>query len=119
MEPFIANTDKRWFDYLARNSTDGRIDEVNFWSPMTVDPMKTMTPGEPVFLRLKSPFRAIAGYGFFAHHAPHDLFTAWRLFGWKNGVSYSAEFLATIAAPISSKLFPMSVVSVSALARLA
>ncbi len=96
MEPFIANTDKAWFDFLARDSSDGRIDEVNFWSPMTVEPMKSMSPGEPVFLRLKSPFRAIAGYGFFAHHAAYDLFTAWRLFGRKNGVAYSAEFLATI-----------------------
>lgn len=98
MEPFIANTDQRWFDFLSHRAVDGRVDEVNFWSPRAQEPMKAMTPGEPVFFRLKRPERAIAGYGFFAHFSVLELFTAWRLFEWKNGTPYSADFLGRIGA---------------------
>jgi len=55
MEPFIANTDERWFDFLSRRAVDGRVDEGNCWSPRAQEPMKAMTPGEPVFVRLKRP----------------------------------------------------------------
>ena len=27
-EPFIANTDREWFDFLASRAGDGRVDEV-------------------------------------------------------------------------------------------
>lgn len=94
--PFIANTDKAWFDFLAGRSSGGRVDEVNFWSPQSTRPMKRMTPGEPVFFRLKQPHHAIAGYGFFAHFARVGLDEAWRLFGWRNGDPYEASFLQRI-----------------------
>ncbi len=96
MHPFIAITDKAWFDFLAGEAVDGRVDEVNFWSPRATRPMKRMTPGEPVFLRLKSPHNAIAGYGFFAHFATLRLDECWRLFGWRNGDPYEAAFLQRI-----------------------
>ena len=35
-------------------------------------------PGEPVFFRLKSPWNAIAGYGYFADFQVLDLELAWR-----------------------------------------
>lgn len=84
-EPFIANTDREWFDFLASRGVDGRVDEVNFWLPRATTPMKAMLPGEPVFFRLKRPDYAIAGYGFFAHFECLDLHTTWATFGWKNG----------------------------------
>src|SRR5262249_24177629 len=90
--PFVANTDKAWFDFLAGRFSDGRVDEVNFWSPQAQRPMKRMTPGEPVFLRLKSPHSAIAGYGFFAHFTVLHLDEAWRPFEWRNGDPYEASF---------------------------
>jgi hypothetical protein len=65
-QPFIALTDKAWFDFLSAHAERGPIDEVNFWSPKSTSPMKTMAPGEPIFFRLKDPHYAIAGYGFFA-----------------------------------------------------
>lgn len=94
--PFIANTDRAWFDYLAMRAVEGRVDEVNFWSPQATRPMKRMTPGEPVFFRLKSPDHVIAGYGFFAHYATLGLDEAWRLFGWRNGDPYEVAFLQRI-----------------------
>ena len=96
MFPFVANTDKAWFDFLAGKSVAGRVDEVNFWSPQATRPMKHMEPGEPVFFRLKSPNHAIAGYGFFAHFAKLGLDEAWRLFDWRNGDPYEAAFLHRI-----------------------
>ena len=49
---FIALTDKAWFDFLSAHAERGCIDEVNFWSPQSTSPMKTMAPGEPIFFRL-------------------------------------------------------------------
>lgn len=94
--PFIAVTDKKWFDFLSSRADRGRLDEVNFWSPKSSRPMKHMTLGEPVFFRLKAPINAIAGYGFFAHFAALDLEVAWQCFGWKNGDPDKVSFLRRI-----------------------
>jgi putative restriction endonuclease len=94
--PFIAVTDKAWFDFLAGRADRGYLDEVNFWSPKSVRPMKHMALGEPVFFRLKSPVNAIAGYGFFAHFGVLDLEVAWQCFGWKNGDPDRHRFLHRI-----------------------
>lgn len=96
IEPFIALTDKAWFDFLSSRAERGGLDEVNFWSPRSVRPMKHMPPGTPVFFRLKSPYNAIAGYGFFAHFTALDLETAWACFGWKNGDPNRERFLRRI-----------------------
>jgi putative restriction endonuclease len=96
MQPFIALTDKAWFDFLASISTEGRVDEVNFWSPKATRPMKHMTLGEPVFFRLKHPFQRIAGYAFFAHFSVLELDTAWSTFGFKNGDPDRHRFLERI-----------------------
>jgi len=85
LTPFIANTDRAWFDFLASKAINGVVDEVNFWLPKATTPMKEMSPGEPIFFRLKKPDYAIAGYGFFANFARVDLHTAWSTFEWKNG----------------------------------
>ncbi|MBM4361658.1 MAG: HNH endonuclease [Deltaproteobacteria bacterium] len=95
-EPFVANTDREWFDFLSGRATGGRVDEVNFWLPKAVTPMRAMRPGEPVFFRLKKPDYAIAGYGFFAHFEVLDLHTAWATFGWKNGDPDKRRFFARI-----------------------
>ena len=95
-EPFIANTDRAWFDFLGSRAVGQRVDEVNFWLPNADKPMKHMQPGEPVFFRLKAPYRAIAGYGFYAHFELLDLNTAWNVFGWKNGDPDKLNFLQRI-----------------------
>jgi putative restriction endonuclease len=98
VQPFIALTDKSWFDFLASRAVDGVVDEVNFWSPKSTTPLKTMVPGEPVFLRLKKPWHAIAGYGFFAHFSVMDLDVAWDYFDWKNGDADKLRFLGRVGA---------------------
>jgi putative restriction endonuclease len=96
VQPFIALTDKEWFDYLSSIAEDGRVDEVNFWSPKSVRPMKHMEAGQPVFFRLKRPHYAIAGYGFFAHFALMRLEEAWEIFASKNGDPDKLRFLERI-----------------------
>lgn len=94
--PFIALTDLRWFEFLSSRAQDGRLDEANFWSPRSTRPMLNMQQRHPVFLRLKSPHHAIAGYGFFAHFCALRLDEAWQFFGWKNGDPDEASFLRRI-----------------------
>jgi len=94
--PFLANTDSRWFQFLASRAIDSRVDEVNFWSPRSTRPLKAMPPGTPVFFRLKNPYQSIAGYGFFAHFRLVSLDDAWSLFGWKNGDPDRVGFLRRI-----------------------
>lgn len=97
-EPFVANTDYRWFEYLRSIATNGVVDEVNFWSPEAQRPMKRFLPGEPVFFRLKKPRHSIAGYGFFAHFTLLDLDAAWNTFGVANGFSDRLQFLRALGA---------------------
>ncbi len=96
MPPFIALTDKAWFDFLAAQATDGVVDEVNFWSPRSLRPLKRMALATPVFFRLKRPHHAIAGYGFYASFNVVGLDDAWELFAWKNGDPDKARFLRRI-----------------------
>ena len=95
-DPFLANTDRAWFDFLSSRAIRGRVDEVNFWLPKARTPMKQMAPGEPIFFRLKKPDYAVVGYGFFAHFEVLDLLTAWATFGWKNGDVDRGSFLRRI-----------------------
>ena len=97
-EPYVANTDWEWFDFLRGHAEQGRVDEVNFWSPGGTGVIKNFEPGEPVFLRLKKPRYAIAGFGFFAASSVLDLRTAWEVFDWKNGAASEEMFFRRIAA---------------------
>lgn len=97
-DPFIAVTDRAWFDYLTSISTAGVVDEVNFWSPEAQKTMKSFRPGEPVFFKLKAPTHCIAGYGFFAHFALLDLDVAWDTFGVRNGFPDRLRFLRGLGA---------------------
>ncbi|MFQ5669049.1 MAG: HNH endonuclease [Acidobacteriota bacterium] len=105
MEPFIALTDKAWFDFLRRQAHGATIDEVNFWSPRSGRPLKNLLLGQPVFLRLKSPYQVIAGYGFFAHFCKLEVRTAWDLFDWKNGDPNLLRFLGRLGRYRGADLF--------------
>lgn len=96
MLALVANTDRRWYDYLRSISSDGRLDEVNFWRPRSQLPIRALEPGAPFFLRLKTPVNAIAGYGFFTAWHLLPLREAWRVFEQKNGAASFLEFLQRI-----------------------
>ncbi len=80
-----ANTDRRWFDYFRPTDELRVLDEVNFWRPAAQTEFRALKPGEPLFLRLKSPDNAIAGFGFFAVSSLVSVPLAWEIFGDKNG----------------------------------
>ena len=93
----VAVTDQRWFDFLSAQAVDGRLDEVNFWRPMSAS-FRALQPGEPVFFRLKHPLNVIAGYGFFAHFTVLPVRLAWTTFEQRNGAPSFDSFLNRIAS---------------------
>lgn len=79
---FVANTDREWFFYLRAK---GPVEEVNFWQPSGGDHFRAIPPGAPFFFRLKSPFNAIAGFGFYSRFEFAPAWLAWDSFGDLNG----------------------------------
>ncbi|MDI6691800.1 MAG: HNH endonuclease [Anaerosomatales bacterium] len=85
MRGFVANTDYDWFCLLAQRSKMSPLEEVNFWRPSDRDSFKALTPGEPFFFRLKRPYNAIAGFGWFARFTVLPVWLAWDAFREENG----------------------------------
>lgn len=79
---FIANTDNRWFDFLA---SEPNLTEVNFWWPGEMA-FRALQQGELLVFRLKSPRNKIGGYGIFHSHSLLPIQMAWDTFGRANGV---------------------------------
>ncbi|MGH8542083.1 MAG: HNH endonuclease [Gammaproteobacteria bacterium] len=89
MNVFAAVTDQDWFDYLSLRPD---LDEVNFWTPKPWGgEFRVLNRGELLLFKLKSPYNAIAGGGFFEHYTELPVSLAWAAFGEKNGAgSYEA-----------------------------
>jgi putative restriction endonuclease len=84
MRGFVANTDYNWYEFLSLRPD---IDEVNFWQPGGEREFKILRSGQPVLFRLKSPYNAIAGVGFFVHFSILPMSLAWAAFSVKNGAA--------------------------------
>lgn len=89
MRGFIANTDYDWFTFLR--SIEPPVDEVNFWRPGSDVSFRALTPGEPLFFKLKAPHNAIGGFGYFAHFSFLPVSMAWNVYGQANGARSFAE----------------------------
>ncbi len=92
-QAFIGNTDKSWFDFLRAQPS---LPEVNFWQPGSLRNFKAIQPGAPFFLRLKAPYRAIAGMGFFSRYVQVPVAIAWDTFGVANGAASLADMRRAI-----------------------
>jgi len=79
---WIGNTDFDWYSFL--HSLD-RLDEVNFWQPSGGRGFHAVPVGAPFFFKLKRPYYAIAGFGFFAGHSVLPAWLAWDSFTTANG----------------------------------
>lgn len=88
----VANTDERWFLHFRPTDQITKVDEVNFWRPMEQREFHILSPGQPFFVRLKSPYNAVAGFGFFATSSLMSVQLAWEIFGDRNGDATQAEF---------------------------
>ena len=82
MRGCIANTDYDWYEFLRRQPD---LSEVNFCQPSGSRAFKAISPGAPLFFRLKSPHNAIGGFGCFALHRILPAWLAWESFGVANG----------------------------------
>lgn len=96
MRGYIANTDFDWFTILR--GIDPPIDEANFWKPGGGTTFRALTPGEPLFFRLKSPHNAIGGFGYFAHYSTLPVSMAWQVYGIANGARSFTELRSRLMA---------------------
>lgn len=94
MRGYVANTDYDWFTFLR--SIEPPIEEVNFWKPGADVRFRTLTPGEPIFFKLKKPHHAIAGFGSFAHYSALPVSMAWSVYGEGNGARTFPEMRARL-----------------------
>lgn len=79
---YIGNTDHDWYEFLLGH---GPWEEVNFWQPSGGRGFHAIAPGAPFFFRVKSPYNAIAGFGFFVRHSILPAWLAWESFTTANG----------------------------------
>jgi putative restriction endonuclease len=93
MRGFIAVTDHGWYERLSQ--APGPKD-ANFWRPSAR--AFRLEIGTPFFFKLKAPFRAIAGYGFFAGFTVLPDWLAWDTFGEANGVATLEELRSRLSA---------------------
>lgn len=89
MRGYVAPTDYDWFTYLR--AIEPPIDEVNFWRPGSGTNFGALTPGEPLFFKLKAPHNAIAGFGYFAHFSRLPVSMVWQVYGEANGARSYGE----------------------------
>lgn len=93
MNGTVAVTDFGWYEFLTQHS----VTEVNFWTPS--DRRHFAAPEfSPFFFKLKAPYRAIAGFGYFAKWSSLPTWLAWECFGDGNGCDSLSAFESRVAA---------------------
>lgn len=92
MRYYLGVTDWRWYSYLSQNSPE----DVNFWQPGGKTAFRVLESGGPFLFKLKSPYNAIGGVGFFIAQSQVPLSVAWDTFGRRNGFETLEQFRATI-----------------------
>ena len=81
---YIGLTDPQWYSFLLDKP---RLDEVNFWQPHGNRVFRALKPGELFFFKLRAPFKAIAGFGFFQRYESLPAWLAWDCFNDMNGAA--------------------------------
>src|SRR5688572_16384884 len=89
----IAPTDFGWYEFL---SARGSWNEVNFWTPSTHFTFRA-EEFSPFLFKLKAPYNAICGFGYFARYSPLPDWLAWDCFEEGNGYPSLAAMRAKIA----------------------
>src|SRR5215831_6432191 len=81
MRFYLGVTDNSWYNYLSKIFPE----DINFWQPGGNSTFKILHQGEPFLFKLKRPFNAIGGIGFFSSHTSLPINIAWDVFGNRNG----------------------------------
>jgi len=77
----VAITDFGWYEFLNQQSYR---EEVNFWTPSSHWTFRA-PEFSPFLFKLKAPYKAIAGFGYFARYSALPDWLAWQCFGESNG----------------------------------
>lgn len=85
---YVAVTDHGWYEFLASRPD---LDEVNFWRPKDQRLFHILSPGSPLFFKLRSPHFAIGGFAYFVRFAMLPLSLVWETFQEKNGAASFAD----------------------------
>ncbi len=88
MKFYLGVTDIDWYNFLSKRENE----DVNFWQPGGNSIFRVLKPGAPFLFKLKSPYNAIAGIGFFSSHTILPLDVAWTIFEKRNGVESFFKF---------------------------
>ena len=86
MKICVGVTDIDWYQSVKEN----KCDEVNFWKPSAKSGV-ALEPDTLFLFRLKKPYYAIAGGGFFVSYSVLPMLLAWDAFKEKNGVKSLSE----------------------------
>jgi putative restriction endonuclease len=92
MKLYLGNTDIEWYNYLSKINPE----DINFWQPGSNSGFNVLKPGEPYLFRLKKPYNAIGGVGFFVSYTKLPLSLAWQTFFNRNGFEVFEDFEAAI-----------------------
>ncbi len=94
MRYWVANTDLKWFSFLAAQPL---LEEVNFWQPNKVRPV-TLPVGGPWLFKLHVRNGGwVVGGAYFAHYTTLTPRLAWRAFERANGTSTLETLVQRIA----------------------
>lgn len=99
MKFYLGVTDNNWYNYLS----DINPEDINFWQPGGVSTFKVLQSGAPFLFKLKAPFNAIGGIGFFSSHTFLPMSIAWDTFRNRNGCGSFDEFRKMILQYRSDK----------------
>ena len=88
MRFYLGVTDFDWYNFLSKRDNE----DINFWQPGGNSTFKVLSPGAPFLFKLKSPYNAVAGVGFFSSHSILPLDVAWDIFDKRNGLDSLVQF---------------------------
>ena len=88
MKYYVGVTDYDWYQFLSKRENE----DINFWQPGGNSRFKAIAPGAPFLFKLKYPYNAIGGVGFFSSHSILPLDVAWNIFEGRNGVESFLRF---------------------------
>jgi putative restriction endonuclease len=92
MKFYLGATDWRWYNYLRNRAPE----DVNFWRPGGNTAFRALERGEPFLFKLKKPYNAIGGVGFFMAQSQLPLSLAWDTFKMRNGFDTLVDFRQVI-----------------------
>jgi putative restriction endonuclease len=101
MKFYLGATDWRWYNYLRGRAPE----DVNFWRPGGNSAFRALEQGEPFLFKLKKPYNAIGGVGFFMAQSQLPLSLAWDTFNTRNGFDSLEEFRRIIQQYRNDKVY--------------